>query len=78
MDKETGISAGVGFLTGLRGTPWWMAVGITIGMEYLSREIAHTNPSLLPGYSPKPREKMVSDIAVGMIGWWAGKEVEGK
>ncbi len=78
MDKETGITFGIGFLTGMRGTPLWMTALIAILIEGISREVSRQNPELLPGYRPREPERIAKDLTVGVIGWWVGKEIERK
>ena len=71
IDKEAGISLGMGVLTGMRGTPLWVNVGISVAMN----EVIRANPTLIPEARPKDTNRLVQDITLGVLGWLVGKEV---
>lgn len=68
--RNKSISAGIGFLTGMRGTPIWLNIGVVVAVN----EIVKTNPSVLPGQRPMNGDQLLEEVAISALGWFVGSQ----
>lgn len=69
VDRFTLGHMAVGVILGLRGVPWWVALGITVGWELIEDPLKSSLPGIFPHASHDAPINSIIDGAAVMLGW---------
>lgn len=60
---------GVGMLYGVARTPWWLALVLATGFEWVERFLKRANPAAFPAATQDSWQNSAFDVLAVMAGW---------
>jgi hypothetical protein len=73
VDRYTAAHGALGFVLGVWGAPWWVALGSTLLFELCEDALKRAAPSLFPVAAPDTWANSILDSAAWMAGWGVGR-----
>lgn len=73
VDRYTVGHAMLGYLLGLWGAPWWIALGVSVGFEAIENPLKRRVPGLFPEGSQDTLADSSADVAAWMAGYGLAK-----
>jgi hypothetical protein len=69
VDRYTVAHGMLGYVLGIWGAPWWVALGSTLAFEFIENSIKKVAPRLFPVGTPDTWTNSLLDSGAWMTGW---------